>query len=123
MLNPEFAQPGWQPDVTLIYACSPWSKTTGFTYLMSLVLSGRNHQGCLSRQSELDAFLITPESSDACRQTNSIGMTALMLAAANSRADSTDATVAQLLAHESSSEVARMQNEDGETALILAAWF
>jgi ankyrin repeat protein len=44
-----------------------------------------------------------------------------MLAACNARANSTDATVAQLLAHESASDVARMQDCEGWTALMFAA--
>jgi ankyrin repeat protein len=59
-----------------------------------MVLSGRDANGQLFRQAELDTLLASPEGSVACRQVNSGGWTALMLAARNSRFDSTDATVA-----------------------------
>jgi ankyrin repeat protein len=123
MLNTCFATPGWRPDPAATYRCSKTSDATSFTYLMALVLSGRDttNPHLLARQAELDALLATPESSIACRQVNSIGWTALMMAARNSATDSTEATVVQLLAHESGGEVARMQNKDGSTALMLAA--
>ena len=44
-----------------------------------------------------------------------------MLATQSARAQSTEATVGRLLAHESAGDVARMQNEEGWTALMLAA--
>jgi hypothetical protein len=122
MLNPEFAQPGWQPDAIATYACSQYTTASGFTYLMTLVLSGRNEKGQLARQEEFDALLASPEKSHiACRQVNSEGWTVLMLAVRNSGTDSTEETVARLLAHESSGEVARMQENDGWTALMMSA--
>jgi ankyrin repeat protein len=48
------------------------------------------------------------------------GATALMYAAERSCLDSTEETVAQLLAHESSSQVMRLQDRHGYTALMLA---
>jgi hypothetical protein len=125
MLNPEFAQAGWRPDPTIEYRSSDKVKSTGFTYLMALVLSGRDpdltRSHVLKRQDELDTLLAAPESSELCRQVTSSGFTALMLAAYNSNTDSTEATVAQLLAHESSAQVTRMISVNGFTALTLAA--
>ena len=89
---------------------------------MALVLSGREQStDRLNRQAELDAFLQTPEGTLECKKKNDAGWTALMLAARNSRTDSTEGTVAQLLAHESGSEVARMREEGGWTTLMVAA--
>jgi ankyrin repeat protein len=123
MLNPEFAQVGWRPDATSTYNCSPVLKANGFTYLMALVLSGRNSTThVLARQAELDAFLSLTESTEACKQVNSEGWNALMLAVRNSAVDSTEATVAQLLAHESSAQVARMKTNKGQTILMLAVY-
>jgi ankyrin repeat protein len=124
MLNPEFARVGWRPDPAVRYQCVPrYEAMQGFTYLMALVLSGRNsdHPHQLARQDELDVLLASPESGVACRQVNVAGMTALMMAACCAGTDSTEATVAQLLAHESSGEVAHMQSALGWTALMLAA--
>jgi ankyrin repeat protein len=123
LLNPEFSQVGWRPDASATYKCSPRTDSKGFTYLMALVISGRNparpHQ--LARQAELDTFLAAPDSGLECRRVNSMGWTALILAVCNSRVDSSEAVVAQLLAHESSSAVARVQNSFGWTALMIAA--
>jgi ankyrin repeat protein len=121
MLNPEFAQVDWRPDPSVLYRCSPCTNATGFTYVMALVMSGRDTTGQLARQAELEAFLTTPDASNACKQTNSQGWTVLMLAARNSNTDSTEDTVARLLAHESSGIVARMQTGIGWTALMMAA--
>jgi ankyrin repeat protein len=122
MLNPLFAQADWRPDPFAVYQCSPVTDATGFTYVMTLVMSGRDKlTGRLARQAELEAFLRTPEAAHACTQTNSKGWTALMLAVRNSRTDSTEVTVALLLAHESSGTAARMQEKHGYTALMLAA--
>jgi ankyrin repeat protein len=122
MLNPEFAQVGWRPDPTSLFKCSITREATKFTYLMALVMSGRDAlTQALARQAELDILLASPDSVSICMQTNSEGWTALMLAARNSNGDSTEATVAQLLAHESSGQVARMQSTLGFTALMLAA--
>jgi ankyrin repeat protein len=124
MLNPSFAQVGWCPDPSASFQCSTITKATGFTYLMALVMSGRDASlpGELKRKAELDSFLSTPEAAAACLQTNSRGFTALMLAARNSNTDSTEATVAQLLAHESSGQASRIQDNrsDKWTALMLA---
>jgi ankyrin repeat protein len=121
MLNPAFAQVGWRPDPSTEFCCSSLTRATEFTYLMVLVMSGRDAiTGKLARQIELDALLSTPEATDACKQTNSQGWTALMLAARNSGQDSTDETVAQLLAQENSEQVARMQDNKNNTALMYA---
>jgi ankyrin repeat protein len=121
MLNASFASPHLQPDLSATFLCSPVTYATRFTYLMALVMSGRNAvTGKLSRHAELETFLATPEAADACRQTNSKGWTALMLAARNSRTDSTEDVVTLLLSHESSGQVARMQDSSGWTALTLA---
>jgi ankyrin repeat protein len=120
MLNPVFAQIGWKPDASATYACSHVTNATGFTDLMVLVMSGRDsvrpHQ--LARKAELDALLASPESSGMCRQVNSVGWTALTMAVCNANLDSTDDTVAQLLAHESGGDVARMQTHHGWTSLM-----
>ena len=124
MLNPIFAQPGWRPDgLASEYSCSATTKASGFTYLMSLVMSGRDAErpDRLARHAELETFLATPESVAECKRTNSEGWTPLMLAARNSRKDSSDEAVAMLLANESSREVARMQNKKGWTALMHSA--
>jgi hypothetical protein len=42
MLNPSFAQAHWHPDPTTIYQCSTITKSDGFTYLMGVVMSGRD---------------------------------------------------------------------------------
>jgi ankyrin repeat protein len=126
MLNPAFAQAGWCPDPSVIYYCYEGSSgavaASGFTLLMAVVLSGRDAvKGQLLRQVELDALLAAPESSAACQAVNSIGVTALMLAACHARHDSTEATVMQLLAHSSATIVARIQAKGGRTALAIAA--
>lgn len=124
MLNIEFAQPGWHPDPSDSYQASPLvtSRCTGFTYLMSMVMSGHDIvTGRLTREVELKTFLAIPENTSECRRVNSNGCTALMLAVRNCHTDSTEETVASLLAHESSGEVARMtMNNDGWTALCIA---
>jgi hypothetical protein len=122
MLNSSFAQADWTPDSSVSYQCSPPTSATGFTYLMALVMSGRDSvTRKLTRQNEFDAFLDKlPNDTDVCRQTNSEGWTALMLAVRNSNSDSTEAAVARLLAHPSSGEAARMRNNLGRTALMLA---
>ena len=119
----KFAIRGWKPNPEDTYSCSYFTSATDWTPLMAMVLSGRDQTtGKLVRQDELDGILANPEfSAIECRRVNSEGWTALMLAARNSRSNSTEATVAQLLAHESGSEVARVRISDGKTALILAA--
>lgn len=124
MLNIEFAQPGWRPDPIINYNVSSIaaSRCHGFTYLMSMVISGRDPvTGQLNREAELEAFLATPESVAECKRITSTGWTALMIAVRNSRNDSTEKTVAMLLAHESSIDVVRKQQQGGWTTLMLAA--
>jgi hypothetical protein len=125
MLNPEFtdATVTTAIDPNTVYKCSPWIKASGWTPLMALVMSGRDPEqpDRLARQVELEVFLATPESVEAAAQTNSRGWTALMLAARNSRTDSTERVVELLLAHASSSKVGLLQNTDEFTALELAA--
>ena len=54
MLNPEFSQKGFIPDINKDYRVSILSndkygkKYKGFTKLMSIVLSGRNEKGELN---------------------------------------------------------------------------
>jgi ankyrin repeat protein len=123
MLNPAFAQAGWRPNATDTFACSSITNATGFNYVMSLVMSGRDpaQPRLLARQAEFDAFLITAESSAACKHVNSAGWTALHLAVRHAGTDSTDDTVAKLLAHESGNHTVHMRCNRGWTVLMMAA--
>ena len=123
LLNPSFKHPNEHPpDITTVYQCSPNTKASGFTRLMTLVLSGRNPDtGRLNRYDEPVSLLSSPESTALCKQTNSASWTALMLAARNSKNDSSEEAVRMLLAHESGKDVARLPHTDGWTALMLAA--
>jgi ankyrin repeat protein len=113
LLNPVFAQPHFQPDADTEYACSAHTKCRGWTYLHALVMGGAE------RLQELESFVAsTPkvELEQQARQPNSKGWTALMLAARNSRTDSSERTVELLLPHSD----AKQQTKGGLTALMLA---
>src|SRR6266566_1846404 len=87
LLNPEFAQPHFQPDPDKEYHNSKNTKSRGFTYLMALVMSGS------SRLEELNYYVTNVLSNLIANKQNTCGWTALMLASRNSRTDSTEKTV------------------------------
>ena len=113
MLNPAFATSGFQPDPAVEYRCSVNTTSTGFNFLHALVLGGPD------RLVELELFIKQHpvEFTRQAQQRNTQGWTALMLAARNSRADSTERTVDLLLPHSD----AKQQTKEGSTALMLAA--
>lgn len=101
------------PDPNTAYKCTPLRASKGFTKLMMMVMNAnkiRNYREKLIRYLENNPLEINKK--------NDIGMTALMLAAINSKTDSNNETVKLLLQNNAN---VNARNRAGGTALMYAS--
>src|SRR5271166_1652009 len=101
------------PDPNKEYQCSIYSKSTGFTLLMKLVMQARK-EGVMDY---LKSYISTLTKEELDKK-NTYGWTALMLAARNSNKYS-NVDVLQMLLENGANP--NLQNNNGFTALIMAS--